>query len=225
MIGKLIAKIKSMAGGINSFDPSSLDDSLAMQTKWTPVQRGGSSFLTHKLDFVNSSRAEFRATMRMKLFFLLFVFIGVVVFFFITRSFSSQGSPFYGFTILLWLFPSIFVLVGGVGLFLGTKPIVFDKTKGFFWKGRKTPHRGAKRSSLKDFAELEQIYALQLISEYCRSGSSSNNHYSYFYSYELNLVLKDGKRINVVDHGDLNKLRDDAARLSNFLDKPVWDAI
>ena len=42
--------------------------------------------------------------------------------------------------------------------------------------------------------------------------------------YELNPVLNDGSRINVVDHGNLERLRGDAITLSQFLDKPVWDA-
>jgi hypothetical protein len=52
----------------------------------------------------------------------------------------------------------------------------------------------------------------------------SGNKSSY-YSYELNLVLDDGSRINVVDHGNLERLRSDAQTLSQFLGKPVWDAI
>jgi hypothetical protein len=51
------------------------------------------------------------------------------------------------------------------------------------------------------------------------SGSKNSYH-----SYELNLVLNDGSRINVVDHGNLERLRSDASTLSRFLDKPVWDA-
>jgi hypothetical protein len=52
----------------------------------------------------------------------------------------------------------------------------------------------------------------------------SGNKNSY-YSYELNLVLNDGSRINVVDHGNLKQLRSDTQTLSQFLGKPVWDAI
>jgi hypothetical protein len=35
---------------------------------------------------------------------------------------------------------------------------------------------------------------------------------------------KDGKRVNVIDHGDLEKVRTDARTLAEFLNKPVWDA-
>ena len=67
-------------------------------------------------------------------------------------------------------------------------------------------------------APLSSIHALQLLSEFV-SGSKSSYH-----SYELNLVLNDGSRINVVDHGNLDRLRSDANTLSRFLDKPIWDA-
>lgn len=40
----------------------------------------------------------------------------------------------------------------------------------------------------------------------------------------LNLVLDDGSRINVVDHGCARSLRAEAHQLATFLDKPLWDA-
>ena len=46
----------------------------------------------------------------------------------------------------------------------------------------------------------------------------------YTTNYELNLVLEDGKRINVVDHENQDSLREDAGTLAAFLDKPIWDA-
>jgi hypothetical protein len=42
-------------------------------------------------------------------------------------------------------------------------------------------------------------------------------------SYELNLVLKDGRRANVADHADLDYLRENARRLRAFLGIPIWD--
>jgi hypothetical protein len=72
---------------------------------------------------------------------------------------------------------------------------------------------------MKYFARLEEIHALQLVAENCRSDNDT------YRSYELNLILKDGKRINVVDHGNESKLREDAQTLSRFIEKPVWDAI
>jgi Fe2+ transport system protein B len=45
------------------------------------------------------------------------------------------------------------------------------------------------------------------------------------YIYELNLVLKDGKRLNVMDHSRRAHIRSDAQRLGQFLKVPIWDAI
>ena len=72
-------------------------------------------------------------------------------------------------------------------------------------------------------AGFDHIHALQIVSEYCGGGSSSGKIRS-FVSYELNLVLKNGERINLCDHGNIVRLREDAARLAEFLGRPLWDA-
>ena len=58
----------------------------------------------------------------------------------------------------------------------------------------------------------------------CSSCPNTSGNKNSYYSYELNLVLEDGSRVNVVDQGNLKRLRSDAQTLSRFLDKPVWDA-
>ena len=66
---------------------------------------------------------------------------------------------------------------------------------------------------------LDQVCAIQLIREYV------SNHDSQYYSYELNLVCADGKRINIVDHNSLRTIRKDSEVLADYLSIPVWDAI
>jgi len=133
--------------------------------------------------------------------------------------FSCEDLGGIIFTIFILSMGVLIATVGGYLLYVSTVPIVFDRRRRFFWKGRKAPDEVVEKSSLAHFAPLEDIHALQLIPEYFRSPKGS------FYSYELNLILNDGRRINVVDHGDQNKLREDAETLSGFLEKPVWDAI
>ncbi len=58
---------------------------------------------------------------------------------------------------------------------------------------------------------FEDVYALQIIAESIKSKDSR------YVSYELNLVLKDATRINLVDHGWYEQLREDADTLSNVL--------
>jgi len=77
MFKKLIQKIRDIADGRKTFDPSLFGDPIAMQTDWTPANSGGANFRTHKLVNVNSRRLEFRATIGAKLFFLIFLLFGV----------------------------------------------------------------------------------------------------------------------------------------------------
>ncbi|MCW8831269.1 MAG: hypothetical protein OQK32_07100 [Gammaproteobacteria bacterium] len=219
MFKKFIEKLKSLSGEHTSFDPASLNDPLAMQTEWSPAKGGGANFKTHNLVQITPNRIEFQASTGAKLFYLIFALAGVAVLIgFPVASASSNEIAFNIDTIMPMLIGFIFLCVGSALFYFGTAPVVFDKTKGYFWKGRKSPDQVAKKIMLKSIADLNKIYALQLISEYVRGNKSS------YYSYELNLVLKNGKRINVIDHGNQEKLRDDADTLASFLGKPVWDA-
>jgi hypothetical protein len=111
----------------------------------------------------------------------------------------------------------IFTALGAYLLYTGTSPIVFEKGRGVFWKGRKGPDEAIDSRDTRNFVRLDHVHAVQLIAEYI-SGKSS------YYSYELNLVLEDGKRIPVVDYGNLGKIREDARTLALFLGRPLWDA-
>jgi len=219
MLKKLAMKLKMMAEGQAKFDPSTIGDPVAMQTEWTPAKGGGASFRTHKLVAVSTNRLEFRASAGAKIFYLLFLLIGVGVIVGFTFAIVAGKGPGLGPGLIVpFLVGTVFAGVGGAMLYFGTAPIVFDTRKDYFWKGRKAPDEVFNKNAIKHLARLEEIHALQLISEYCRSDKSS------YYSYELNLVLQDGVRINVVDHGNKDKLCEDAATLSNFLGKPIWDA-
>ena len=106
--------------------------------------------------------------------------------------------------------------LGGILIIgFGTRPIVFDRRRGYFWKGRKHPDEVRDKRELKHFAELDDVKCIQVINELV-----SRQRWS-FRSYELNLVLKDGSRLNVVDHGNETSLRSDAASLAEFLGLPL----
>jgi hypothetical protein len=213
-------KLQGLAAERKTFDPSSLGDPIAMQTEWKPAKGGGASFRTHNLVEIDTNRMEFKASIGARLFYLVFMLMGIVaiIIFLFAKSLSEEFS-FSTDIILPLLIGLVFVAAGGCMFYFGTSPIVFDKYKGSFWKGRKAPDEVSDKQEIKYFAHLGEIYAIQLLSEYC-SGSRSS-----YTSYELNLVLTNGSRINVVDHGNSMKLREDAQILSGFLGRPVWDAI
>lgn len=220
MFDKFIAKLKSLAGARAVFDPSRFGDPVATQTAWTPAKGGGANFQTHKLAKVDFNRVEFRAAPGAKLFCGVFIFAGLAVMIAVPVSMFMSGQSLLK-TETLWpvLFGLIFAGAGGCLLYFGTIPAVFDKRRGYFWKGRKTPDLLGDRSALKSCVRLDEIHAVQLVSEWI-SGSKSS-----YYSYELNLVLHNASRINVVDHGNLARLKEDARELAAFLGKPLWDPL
>ena len=108
-------------------------------------------------------------------------------------------------------------IIGAAILYVATAPIVFDKDLGTFSKLWVAPFE--RQVALGVPRDLEDIHALQLISEYVVEDESR------FYSFELNVVLRDGERLNIVDHFRLEPLREEARALAAFLGKPLWDAV
>jgi hypothetical protein len=221
MPSKLARMFKRLTVEPVAFDPSVFGDDLARRTDWGPASGGGASFGTHRLVGVDPHRMEFKATPGAIAFYALFLVIGLAV----LNGFSyalASGSLQWEGRGLMRLLPialgATFAIVGGGMLYTGAAPIVFDRRRGEYWKGRVSPSDVADPRSLENRAELDRVRALQIISEYCRSKDSS------YYSYELNLVLEDGTRLPVVDHGDRDRLQADTATLSEFLGKPIWDA-
>lgn len=88
--------------------------------------------------------------------------------------------------------------------------MVFDRQSGYFWQG----YVGARIANLifKNAKPLTRIHALQLL-----AGNKRNS------GYELNLVMTDRSRINLMEHVCRRPLGSNAQRLAEFLGVPVWD--
>ncbi len=178
---------------------------------WSPLKSGGASFKTHKLVEKSSQRVEYKASVGSILFGGLFALVGSGI----TIAFFVLGASFF-----LLLFGLVFEGVGVFVLKQALTPIVFDKSEGYFWKGRKSPHQVSDISEIKVAAKIDDIYGIQVIKEYVRSTSDKGRDTSY-YSYEINLILSSGERLNVVDYGNANAILQDASKLSKFLGKPI----
>jgi hypothetical protein len=194
-----------------AFQPASLQDPVALTTEWKPCNPGGANFRTRALTQYGPRRVGFRPTLGAVLFCAVFAVLGCALLVgALNATMSANTRAPVGVLSLVGL---AFAGGGLVALYLNTRPIVFDRELGRFWKAWRTPRPGVSVG-----VELTSIHALQVISEYC-SGKAS------FYSYELNLVLTDGSRLNVVDHGDLASIRGDAEALASFLGVPLWDPV
>ncbi len=178
---------------------------------WSPLKRGGTNFRTHKLVSVDLDTVVFKPSTGAIIFYFAFLLFGIIPSSIGFWQFVNHGFRFSTDVLVPFGFGAVF---GTVGLFLfgfGTRPIVFDKRRGYFWKGRKDPDEVWSKDELKHFCELKNIQGLQIITELVKGDKGSFN------SYELNLVLKDGSRMNVIDHGNEAALRQDADGLAEFL--------
>jgi hypothetical protein len=115
------------------------------------------------------------------------------------------------------IFGLVFVVMGlGFG-YRGSTPVVVDKHLGASWTGWRAPGSAEAARDRKNAAALADVRAVQVIPERLR-------HTESLLSYEINLVLANGSRLNLVDHSIQSVIREDAQTLGAFLDVPVWDA-
>lgn len=185
------------------FDPTTTTDPIARKIDWNPIKAGGSSFVSRKLVQKETPIVAFKSTFMEVLFGFVFI-LGAVPF--LIFAFPIPGIKVEGGTMPWWfsMFGLIFVAAGVYVLKSALQVIRFDKTTGEFKKGSTT-------------CKLQDVHALQLLSERVSRDKGA------YYSYELNLVLKDGTRINVIDHGKRSQFLADTEKLAHFLQVPVWD--
>lgn len=189
-------------------------DPVAQKTQWSPAESGGHSGRSARLVEVNNQRMAVKITKSAiytavgSLAMLAIVFVFTVG----DRWITPEAEKPYLFTAVL------------VGMILFTiyslmtlaKPRTFDKTNGWYWCGFGLGNDTNKIKTHRKSVPLHDIHALQVMTEQV---SKSNGHYN---SYELNLVLKDGTRRNVVDHSDFSTLMGDARVLAGFLNVDIW---
>lgn len=216
---QLIERLISAISRRKSFDPAVFNDEVANNTQWTACKSGGTNICTRRLVQVTPMRMEFRSTLSAKLFYGSFIVMGLaVIVAFVYPKMQNGLFTLDADVIFPVLFGAVSLITGGLMYYFGSKPIVFDGGRMYFWKGHKVPDIYRQSSKAKTCTSFNYIRGIQIISEYCGGNKSS------YYSYELNLILEDATRINVVDHGSIDKLRQDAEKLARFLGKPVWDA-
>jgi hypothetical protein len=189
-----------------------LADTVAPRVDWSPVKHGGANFRTKRLVARGPGRFEVRVTWQSIAFCALFIAVGLGVG---GGALVAGGGSSSLEALVPLCFGALFAGIGAVMLYFFSRPAVFDRQLGWYWRGNPTLRAPGEIRRLGDATELANVQALQVLTERV-SGKSSYN------SYELNLVLKDGKRINVMDHGHESTLRADAQSLAQLLGVPVW---
>ncbi len=200
-------------------DPDVFEHPAAQLTDWYPLKGGGANFQTHRLDASNPDLLVFKCTKGAYLFAGLFTLVGLLGILIPVIVFVKGGMQDWGMVGFAVLFGGIFLAAGLFMLHFFTIPRVFDTFYGCYYKARKKPvhmmhQEGNKKHAL---THLKDVQAVQVIKERVRGKNSS------YYSYEINLVLKDTSRINVIDHGKHQAIIEDAETLALALGVPLWD--
>lgn len=205
--------IDNIRDGKSLVDISKFDDPFAEKVRWDPVIRGGVNRNTHTLKKAGWKRLEFKTTFQYAINSLWILFIGIALCVTILIPEENVSIKELLFTLFLGL---ILIFLGKHFVKDAFQPIVFDFNKNYFWKGNITPDTPEKRAIISTYCVLDDIYALQLIAENSSSQKAP-------YTYELNLVLNSGDRINVLNHCNKKQIFKDALLLSRSLKVPAWN--
>lgn len=208
--------------------PIQKDEPLDWSRLSKSVNPGGRAWKTHHLLALNKNVLWFIPSVFVWFIGLIPLFVDAILFFFLVllsqEIYLTQDWALLGpFLFLLLLFVLLFMF--GAKYFMLHPIAIFNKRKGLF-KKRKENFDDFERINLihilmkeKVSAELGEVMAIQLLKE--KVGKKKDLE---FISYEINLVLNDGHRINVVNHGNEKAVIKQAKRLATFLGVELYAA-
>ncbi len=190
------------------------DDSIVQGYEiWESIASESSSFYTQRLVKYSNGLIKVRPTVKQTLFHLRFILSGLFVLLF----------AFVLFIILenyIGIFPA---LIGGTFLWLGVnnirqrETVIFDLDTAHF----------LKKEEEKENIDIpfSQIHGLQLIEVYNKESRTNMGDSDRYYSYELNIILKNADRVNIMSHGDKNEMIKDTKMLAASLSVPIWHKV
>ncbi|WP_299873953.1 hypothetical protein [uncultured Cocleimonas sp.] len=189
---------------------------LELELDWTPISDSGSSFKTAAFNQVNNSRIVSKKTIGVWLFTLAVNFIALLISGLLTYTIVIEESPELLMILSSILAFSLIFVIAGIWLIFNPKPWNFDKNKEWLWQGSKNLNNEQDFLQFKEAARLSTIAAIQILPKIISDESK-------YTSWEFNLVCKNGKRINIMDHANKKSIEEDAQMLGEFLDVPVWE--
>lgn len=183
------------------------------QINWSPASSFGANFCTHKLSNSSSSKLEFKPTIGMKLFYLVFCFMTLIVPIVFFGGVIAGEVPLYALLMCLSV-AILFLYVCKILKKMAYAPNYFDKTTDTYYALE--PGFFGVDKEIKE--AISSIEALQILP---KTMQSSKNRYT---SYELNLLLKSGERRTVLSHASYKDIKQDAQTISmhfgfNILEK------
>lgn len=183
-------------------NPTVNNDTIAQQTKWTPMNPLDSNVVTHKLT-QSPTRIMLKETMGNQLSYLWFLFAFIIS---LWVGLQENNIPI--------------ILLGTLILYLGVSnyrkriPVIaFDKQKGQYVIGRSTD--ASNPSDRK--GKLDEIFAIQVMPKHFLNEDGYDT-----YCFETNLVLKDSSRIHLTNQYDYTTVERQHNALKDFLQIQLW---
>jgi len=194
------------------------ESEIRQRIQWHPVNYGGGESRSSTFKFVNDHRFEFRPQW---IFVVIILSAGGLGAAYILRNLYDMMSN-GEYDNPGWRF-----IPGAIGLVIAYflykrlgRTAIFDLEQGYYWKGnRKYVNALEKNYEPTDLTLLADIMALQILSEKVETEKDGSRY--TFTSYELNLVLHSGERINVVDNGGFYNMKHGAEVISKALNIPL----
>ena len=184
------------------------------KSRITPLKRSTASFQDAKLSF-SDSWVKITPHIINYLFFSVFLIFGLAI---IILSQSHMGLEDTTDKIFALVIGGIFTIVGLSGMFypkFSAKAEIDLLNKKFYPKGkRKFLSTINPQEELE--IPLERFKFLRILTKTGRHSKGGTYH-----CYELNLVIDDDHRYNLLNHGNEKKLLQDAQKLSEILNIPI----
>jgi len=218
----LINQFKQLFKPEVKIDPATFNDPLALKTSWEPLVFGGNRGINYVAVEENNS-VIFKKTTISKLFpLIVIIFVSWILYYPISEVINTASilellKKYYLYVIGYFAF---IIIVFLISYFSGSN-VYLDKNYGYAWKSRKKTDTMPDFVNIKKKVKLDEIHAIQIISERVKVNENRGN----FTSFEINLILKSAERFNVVDQSNYRFILKDAELLSKFLSVPIWDGV
>lgn len=182
---------------------------------WESLSSGVSDSKTYRMIRPNDQMLRFSGSY--SVFFTSIIMMG--------SGIASILSIFAGASKILLIFGVILLLFAIHHFMLHANPLIFDKQAGVYKKGWKPLLQRILLPKKNLSVKLHDIVAIQLLKELRSRDHSDDSYSSQYHTYEINLILANKKRLNVIDSGHRKSTLDYAKTLSNFLNIPLLNRV
>jgi len=165
--------------------------------------RKGPKFKSHTIIF-NEDKAYLKPTISSLLFCIVYIIVGIFLLLLAAVVYLKNNQV------------DFMIFLGSLGIAIATfgftlvkpfmKQVTFDKVRGTF------------KNNIDRSVKIKNIISLQILNKMIIS-----KHGLSYPCYELNMFTKNGRRVNILNHNDIDQLKSDAEQLANFLSVELID--